>query len=376
MKQLLAFCESSLDWVLEVIEALVTRESPTSDKAAVDRCGAEAARRLEAAGARVRRVAREAAGDAIVGEFGDRGAHILLLGHLDTVWPVGELTRRPLRTDGFHLHGPGVFDMKGGIAIGLLAVRAVAAVMPARLPRITFLLTGDEESGSTASRGLVEEQARGSDAVLVLEPPLPGGALKTSRKGCGEFRLTVRGIAAHAGIEPEKGANAVLELAEQLLAVERLQDLSSGTTATAGVISGGIRPNVVPAAAEARIDVRAASAAEAARLTGDLLSLRPRRSGTSVEITGGFDHPPLERNAGVVRLFHEARTVAAELGWDLQEGSTGGASDGNFAAALGVPTLDGLGSEGEGAHAEHEYVRVDRLAPRAALLAGLLARIG
>jgi glutamate carboxypeptidase len=376
MKQLLAFCESRRRAMVDALEVLVRFESPTLDKPAVDACGREAAFLLEQAGGHLTVMPHEGGGDSVLAEFGDSGRRILLLGHVDTVWPVGQLERMPLRFESGRLHGPGIFDMKAGVVIAVEAIRALAAIAPERLPRVAVLLTGDEETGSVSSRPILEEQAGRSDAVLVLEPALPGGAVKTARKGCGEFELRVRGVAAHAGIEPEKGASAALELAEQLLALERLQDPARGTTLNAGVIGGGTRPNVVPDEARAVIDARAWTRDEAARVERDLRGLRPRRARTSLEWRGGFDRPPFERTEAVGRLFAQARAVAAELGFELGEGATGGGSDGNFTAALGVPTLDGLGAEGDGAHAAHEHVLVDRLAPRAALLAGLISRIG
>lgn len=376
MKHLLAFCESARDDTLAALETLVRLESPTTDKAAVDRCGVEVAARLAGLGGRVDLVESAAAGNTVRAEFGEQGRRIMLLGHLDTVWPVGHLQRMPLRLEDGRLHGPGAFDMKGGIAIALLALRAVSTVTPQRLPRVTVLLTADEETGSHASRALIEREARRHDAVLVLEPPLPGGALKTARKGCGEYELHVAGVAAHAGIEPERGASAVMELAEQLLAIERLQDAAKGTTINAGLVAGGSRSNVVPDQAHAVIDVRVTSAAEAARLDRELRGLTPRRPRTSLSLSGGVDRPPLERTDEVARLFAAAQSVAVALGFELREGSTGGASDGNFTAAAGVPTLDGLGAEGDGAHADHEHILVDRLARRAALIAGLLVEIG
>jgi glutamate carboxypeptidase len=376
MKHLLAFCESRRLDMLRAVETLVRLESPSLDKAAVDRCAAEASSRLRDLGGRVRTIACEQAGNCVQAEFGENGRRVLILGHLDTVWSVGHLERMPIRLEAGRLHGPGVFDMKAGVVIACEAVRALAQAAPDRLPHVTVLFTGDEETGSAASRSLIETEAARSDAVLVLEPALPGGALKTSRKGCGEFELTVRGVAAHAGIEPEKGASAILELAEQILAVERLQNPAKGTTVSIGVVSGGTRPNVVADQARALIDARAVTSVEAERLDAALRALTPRRPRTSLEWSGGFDRPPFERTVGVARLFALAQAVAAELGFDLDEGATGGGSDGNFTAALGVPTIDGLGAEGDGAHAAHEHILVDRLAPRAALVAGLIARIG
>ena len=378
MRQLLTFCESERGWLRETIESLVSLESPTPDKAAVDRCGQFLASRLIATGAAVRHVASATAGDHLVGEFTGEGPRILLIGHFDTVWPVGQLARMPLVERDGRLFGPGIFDMKAGIAIGMLALRAVraglcgAGLSAGDRPRLRFLLTSDEETGSGTSRALIEDEARQANAVLVLEPALPGGALKTARKGCGQFVIRATGVAAHAGIEPEMGANAVLELCDRLLEIERSQDTSAGTTLTTCLVEGGSRANVVPAQATATIDARVSLSSEAVRVTRLMSCLRARRPGTSLHVSGGFDRPPFERTPAVGRLFDIARSVAAELGVDLAEGATGGASDGNITAALGVPTLDGLGAVGDGAHAAHEHVVIDALPARAALLAGLI----
>jgi glutamate carboxypeptidase len=372
MEQLLAFCESERVWLRQTVERLVTLESPTPDTTAVNVCGAAIARQLSAIGGRVRSVASATSGDHLVAEFGRGGRPILLLGHFDTVWPIGSLRDMPFVERDGRLFGPGVLDMKSGIAIGMLALRALAAAPPGRMPHVVFLLTADEETGSQTSRALVEDEAQRSEAVLVLEPALPDGALKTARKGCGQFEITVTGVAAHAGIEPEKGANAILELCDQMQSVERLQDSGRGTSLTVCLASGGTRGNVVPAGAKAAIDARAFSIAEAERVTRAMLELRAGRPGTTVQVTGGFDRPPLERNAAVARLFDLAQSVGTRLGIDVSEGATGGASDGNITAALGVPTLDGLGAIGDGAHARHEHVLVGELAPRSALVAGLI----
>lgn len=374
MKQVLRFCESERDWIRRTTARLAGIESPTPDKAAVDRCGAEIARELSAAGAAVRDVGQRACGNHIVAELAGSGPRILLLGHIDTVWPVGELARMPVAERDGRLFGPGVLDMKGGVAIGILALRALTS-LPGPPPNAAFLLTSDEETGSEWSRSLIEGEASRSDAVLVLEPSLPGGALKTSRKGCGRFEMTVTGVTAHAGIEPEKGASAVLELCEQILGLEKLQDASRGTSLTVGLASGGTRPNVVPGEASAMIDARVFSAAEAERVSTALAGLTATRPRTAVRVTGGFDRPPLERTAAVGRLYDLARSIGRELGLDVSEGATGGASDGNFTSALGIPTLDGLGAIGDGAHAAHEHVVVDALAPRAALVACLIGEL-
>jgi glutamate carboxypeptidase len=369
------FCRGERDWLLETAESLVQLESPTTDKAAVDRCGAELARRLEQIGGRVTRLTRADRGDHLLAEFGCGASQILLLGHFDTVWPVGQLERMPLaRADG-KLHGPGVFDMKAGIAIAMLATRAVLETGAPLSRRIVMLWTTDEEIGSASSRAAIEDEARRSDAVLVLEPSLPGGAVKTSRKGCGGYQLLVRGVAAHAGIEPQKGASAVHELAHQILMIDALQDLGRGISVNVVQVSGGSRSNVIPDEARAVVDVRVPTAAAAAEIEAAFRGLRPLDPRTTIEATGGFDRPPLERTGKVARLYDEAQRVARELGIDLGEGGTGGGSDGNFTAALGVSTLDGLGAVGDGAHALHEHVDIESLSARAALVAGLITRI-
>ncbi len=375
MKALLNFCEQEHPWLLETIEALVRLESPTGDSDAINRCRAELEWRLADLGGRIERLPAGPAGDHLRAEFGSGSRQVLLLGHLDTVWPAGTLAGRPIRRDAGRLFGPGVFDMKGGLGLAALAMRALIAA-PGGLPgRAVLLVTTDEETGSAASRLLIEAEARRSRAVLVLEPPLPGGALKTSRKGCGAFTLTVHGVPAHAGIDPENGASAIAELVRQIPLIEALGDPAAGTSVNVGTIRGGTRPNVVAAEAEATIDVRFAAADAAARVVAALQSLSPHDPRTSLTLTGGVDRPPLERSAGVIELFRHARAVAGAMGRDLDEGATGGGSDGNLTAAIGIATLDGLGAVGGGAHAADEHVTIADLPWRAALLAGLLRRI-
>ena len=372
---LLAYCASRFDWLLETTTTLVGLESPTPDKAAVDRCGRAAVRRMEELGAAVEVLQSHTTGDHLRAEFGSGAGQIMLLGHIDTVWPVGQLERMPLRREGDRLFGPGVFDMKAGIAIGMLAAAAVTRPAAALGRRVVMLLTADEERGSGASRALVEAEARRSTAVCVLEPALPGGALKTGRKGAGEFELTVRGVAAHAGLEPERGASAISELAAQIPTVEALADPARGVTVNVGVVEGGTRPNVVAEHARAVVDVRAETLADARRVAAAVRQLQPRDPRVSLTVRGEFGRPPLERTADVLRLYGMARDVAGALGRELGEGQAGGGSDGNFTAALGVPTLDGLGAVGAGAHALHEHVDASQLPWRAALVAGLLRRI-
>jgi glutamate carboxypeptidase len=375
VKPLLTYCERELPWLLDMVAALVRLESPSGDAAAINRNMTELASRLADIGGTVVRLPGGAAGDHVRAEFGSGAGQALMLGHVDTVWPVGTLASRPFGERDGLLYGPGVLDMKAGLALAALAVRALAHA-PGGLPgKVVMLVTSDEETGSVSSRALIEAEALASKAVLVLEPALPGGALKTSRKGCGVFVLRAVGRAAHAGVEPERGASAVSELVRQIPRIEALRNQSEGTTVNVGVIRGGTRPNVVAAAAEAVIDIRAASAAEADRVTRALRALTPVDPRITLAVSGGIDRPPMERSAGVVMLFELARDVAAGLGRALAEGGTGGGSDGNLTAALGVPTLDGLGAVGGGAHADDEHVSVGDLAWRAALLAGLLRRI-
>ena len=375
MPSYLDYCLANHDWLLELIEALVAIESPSDDPAAVNRCGVELASRLEAMGGRITRVPSATAGEHLRASFGSGSRQILMLGHFDTVWPVGQLARMPLKREGGKLFGPGVFDMKAGIGLAMLAARAV---IDRGIPdgcQIAMLWTTDEEIGSNTSRALIEAEATKSEAVLVFEPSLPGGGLKTSRKGVGQFELIARGVSAHAGLDPGKGVNAIRELAHQIIAIDAIQDPAHGVTLTAGIVSGGTRANVVPDEARATIDARANTRADADRVQRTMRALKPIVPGASVEVTGGFARPPLERTAAVERLFNEAKKVAADIGIDLQEGSAGGGSDGNFTAALGIPTLDGFGAIGDGAHAIHEHVEIDALVPRAATIAGVLAAL-
>src|SRR5258706_5414210 len=322
------FCRGEQPWLLETIEALVGLESPTTEKAAVDRCGLELASRLEGIGGRVSRLPRPDRGDHLLAEFGCGTSQILLLGHFDTVWPIGQLERMPLTRSNGRLHGPGVFDMKAGIAIGMLATRALLETGLRHADetlehRIVMLWTTDEEIGSATSRSAIEDEARRSDAVLVLEPSLPGGAVKTSRKGCGEFEIVVRGVAAHAGIDPSKGASAIHELAHQIVEVQKLQDLDRGVSLNVGTISGGKRPNVVAEEARAVVDVRVPSAADAAYVDAAFRALCPVDGRTTVSVRGGGDRPPMERTDLVARLYEQGREVAHEVGQTLGEGSHG-----------------------------------------------------
>ncbi|HEX5071428.1 MAG TPA: M20 family metallopeptidase [Vicinamibacterales bacterium] len=360
------------DRLLELIRELVAAESPSDDPAALEACAAIVARHLREAGAQVARH-----GTHVTGHWPGRAAGVLLLGHFDTVWPVGQIRRQPIDTRDGRLFGPGVLDMKAGLSIAIAAMRVLCAGGGAdSRPSVTLLATSDEEVGSGTSRALIEQLARQSDAVLVFEPALPGGGLKTARKGVGEFTVTATGVSSHAGGQPELGASAITEIAHQVLALQGHADTARGLSVNVGVIHGGTRSNVVAESARAVVDVRIARLEDASAIEKKLRGLAARDPRVTLTVTGGINRPPMERTAGVERLFRLAQSVASEMGQVLTEGSTGGASDGNFSAALGVPTLDGLGALGDGPHAIHEHVIIKDLVPRVALAAGLIARLG
>jgi len=372
MLSLLAAAESHRDWALTVIEDLVRLESPSTDKVALDRVGAEIARLFVELGARAAPLPHERSGDHLRIEIGRGDTQVLVIGHFDTVWPIGQIETMPVRREDGRLYGPGSYDMKAGIAMTLLAARIL--IETNRLPshRITMIWTSDEEVGSDTSRGILEAEARRSRAVFVLEPALAGGGVKTARKGVADFRIEATGISAHAGVEPDKGASAIHELAWQAVQLLALNDPSRGLTINVGCIGGGTRPNVVAADAAMDVDVRIPTEADAARVTTAITTLVPRDPRVRLRVSGGVNRPPMERTAGVAALYERAARISRQLGKELPEGATGGGSDGNFTAALGIPTLDGLGPDGAGAHALHEHVLIDSVPFRAALLAGLL----
>jgi glutamate carboxypeptidase len=368
---LLSYLRERAGAMLSAIEDLVSQESPSGDVAALDALRAKIARRFFAVGASVARVPD---GSLLV-QFGvqaGRKRPSLILGHFDTVWPIGTLARLPFRVEDGRAYGPGVYDMKAGLVLAEFALKAINDLRLTTPRTVMLLLTPDEEVGSVQSRASIELAAREAAFVLVPEPPLEGGALKTARKGIGRFTVEVTGRAAHAGVEPEKGISAVVELAHQVLALQGLADPPAGTTLNVGLIRGGTAPNVVPAEASAAVDVRVATLAEATRIEAAMADLRPVLAGARVAVSGGFNRPPMERSPAIADLFGRAQVIGQSLGMELTEGSTGGGSDGNFTAALGIPTLDGLGVPGAGAHADHEHILVDSLPQRAALLAALL----
>jgi glutamate carboxypeptidase len=365
------------------LRELVEVESPSDDAAAVNRANDLVAKWAEELGGAVLRHTG-VAGDVTYGDvmeirFGARKSEqrpVLVLGHLDTVWPMGTLATMPWREmeaeDGVRLMGPGVVDMKAGVMMALEAIAAVRQV-EGELPRaVTLLLNPDEEVGSEVSRPHTERLAKESAAVFVLEPA-QGLAYKTARKGVGHFELTVEGVAAHAGVDFASGHSAVREMAGLVEEISSWTDLSVGRTVNVGVIAGGTRSNVIAAMCRAEIDVRVKTMEDAARVEALFRGLRTRDAKCRLRVEGGVNRPPMERSAGTVTLFQQAQVLAAEMGLELQEAATGGGSDGNFTAALGVPTLDGMGAVGGGAHAVHEYAVAGHLVERTALLAGMLA---
>jgi glutamate carboxypeptidase len=375
----LEYFKQRQDRIIETIRQLVELESPSDNKAAVDRLGSMLAGRFEGLGGHAKLHRAVEVGDHLQVDFSGkrRGKPLLLLGHLDTVYPLGTLKDMPYRLADGRLWGPGSFDMKSGIAFVLHAIEALRSWHEDELPRpVTVLLVSDEEVGSDTSRRITESLAKNCTAVLVLEPSLgPKGAVKTGRKGVGGYTLRVRGAAAHSGLDFEKGQSAILELARQIVAISRLTDIKRGITLNVGTIAGGTRANVIPAEASAVVDARAARTKDFTALDRKLRALKPFNRKCKLEISGGIERPPLERCPAVVRLFQMASDIARQLGWKLEEASVGGGSDGNFTAALGIPTLDGLGGVGEGAHAPHESILITELPRRTALIAELIAAI-
>ena len=358
--------------MLEMMAQLVQVESPTEDRAAVNHCVTVLEKWVRGAGGKSSRNRQRTAGDLLVGRFGPaRGTPLMLLGHLDTVWPLGTLKKMPFRVRGGRAWGPGVLDMKAGVVMALTALRVLAEDGLAK--PVILLLNSDEETGSESSRALTEQLARKCDAVFVLEPAQGlAGAYKTARKGVANYRLQVQGIAAHSGVDFSQGHSAVLELGRQIERASAFTDPARGITVNAGVIGGGTRSNVVAAEAWAEFDVRIARAVDGPRMDRRFRSLRAVDRRCTLEVTGGLNRPPMERTRGTVALFRRAATMAAGLGFELQEAATGGGSDGNFTSALGIPTLDGMGAVGEGAHADRESILLDALVPRTALLAAMI----
>ena len=375
--QLLRVLKPQTAAMVETLRRLVRAESPSLEKAPEDRCCRVLAREWRRRGAKVEIVPQKHRGDhlRIVWEPRGRGAQgqLLVLGHYDTVYASGTLAKMPFRVRGGKAYGPGTFDMKGGLVQALFAVDALQAMNISPRKRIVFLWTSDEEIGSDTSRKLIEQEARRSDAVFVLEPSLgPKGMLKTSRKAVGEAELIFHGRASHAGLAPQEGVNAVHELARQIARIERWNDLRRGISVNADIVEGGSRVNVIAERARAVLDLRALTIADMRRVEKQLHALRPILCGAKIEVRGGFNRAPLERKMSSV-LFARAKSLAAQMGLSLGECTAGGGSDGNLTAALGISTLDGLGAVGNGAHGANEYILLRAMPERAALLAALFA---
>ena len=365
--------EAHTSGMLALLKQLVEAESPSHDKAGVDRAGALVAEECHRVGAVVTFHHQATVGDLVEAHWGEGRDGILLLAHMDTVHPVGTLARMPFREADGRIMGPGVEDMKGGIVIGLTALAALAEMhqMPAR--PITALFTSDEEIGSPASRPVIEALAHQSVLVLVLEPAMPDGSIKTWRKGVGDFIVTVHGRAAHAGSAHQLGRNAIEELARQILVIQNLTDYDRGTTLNVGTIRGGTVTNVVPEEATAEVDLRVMKPGEAERILAVLHALKPVLDGTTIEVSGELNRPPMPFNEMMEATFEKARELAAGIKLELRAGGTGGASDANFVAPLGIPVLDGLGAVGDGEHSEREFIFKDSLIERAELLATILS---
>lgn len=376
--------------LLGEIQQLVEVESPSTDKAAVDRVAAILEQQLAALGCSVEVTPNAPYGNCVVGRWeppaqgdgwaglprspieGDRRA-LLVLCHMDTVWPLGTLKERPYRVESGKAYGPGIFDMKSGIVFPIAALRVLRRLGRAPRRPLVYLLTGDEEIGSPSSRAIIERFARTCAATLCLEPSTaPTGALKTERSGWGRFEMLIKGRSAHAGAAHQQGINALEELAHQILELHAMTDYSKDVTVSVCMAKGGTRPNVIPDEATATIDLRARSPEALEGVARRILDRAPHVSGAGVEVTGGINRPPFVRTDEIVGLFKHAQALAAELGFGLEEGRTGGVSDGNFTAAAGCPTIDGIGGFGDGAHAVHEHVVVDELPRRCALVARLL----
>jgi glutamate carboxypeptidase len=375
----LRYFEQQQNEIVNTIRELVEIESPSDDKPAVDHIGAFLATKFDALGGRTELHRSVEFGDSLQVDFNPTSHSgrkpVLLLGHYDTVYPMGTLATMPCKIENGQLRGPGVLDMKSGIALMLHAIEALQT-WHGKLPRpVTVFLVSDEEVGSHSSRKITEALAKKSAGVLVLEPAADRAAVKTARKGVGEYMLRVKGIASHAGLDPGKGHSAIVELARQITVLAKFNDLRRGLSVNPGVISGGTRTNVVAAEASVGIDVRIKRAKEATGIDRRLRALKPFDKHCKLEISGKINRLPMERTTGVAALYKKARDIASQIQWRLDEAAVGGGSDGNFTAGMGIPTLDGLGGVGDGAHATHEFIVISELPRRAMLLAGLIERV-
>jgi len=374
-KTIARLVEKKSKWIQDHLQQLVQQESPSEDPKAVNAAVALVEHWVQEQGARMKRHKQSEFGDVLELRFGSprsKEKPVLLLGHLDTVWPIGTSKKMPWRKTDGRYWGPGVLDMKAGVVMALAALDTLREMKLSR--PVTLLLNSDEEVGSPISRVITERLALESAAVLVLEPA-QGLAYKTGRKGVGQYHVEVIGVGAHSGVDFEKGHSAILELARQIQTISGFTNLARKLTVNCGVIAGGTRSNVVASQAWTEVDVRIARASDAAHVEKLFRSLKVSDPHCKLTITGGINRPPMERKPGTIALFNKARAIAAELGFVLEEAATGGGSDGNFTAALGVPTLDGMGAVGDGAHAAHESVVIEHLVPRTALLAAMIASV-
>ncbi|UTR09878.1 M20 family metallopeptidase [Evansella sp. LMS18] len=374
MSVLKDFVNKNKTQIQEDLINVVKAESPTHDKKLVDECGILLIDLFkERLGADPYVHVQVERGNHLCFTIGKGSKKILILGHFDTVWEKGQL---PIRIKDEKFYGPGVLDMKAGIIQSMWGVKALWDNDLLHDKEITFLLTSDEEVGSGTSREIIEERAKENDAVLVMETPDSGtGAAKTGRKGVGNYKLKIKGKSSHSGAHHEEGISAIKELAQQIILLENMTDYEKGTTVNTGVISGGRRSNIVPDYAEATVDLRVKTMEEAYRMGQLLTTLKPFTPGIELEVEGGMNRPPMERTETNVELFHKAREAALETGFQLEESQVGGASDGNFTAALGVPTLDGLGVPGEGPHAEYEHILINELPGRTEFIANFIKKL-
>lgn len=375
MKGILAYLKDNQAEMVSCLEKLTNMDSPSTEKSYLDRFSSELASMWREVGAQVETIPMDKYGNHLRVTWGTGEEKILVLCHMDTVWDAGETAKRPFRVENNIAFGPGAYDMKGGIVEAIYAIKAISSLGLETKNRVVILHNSDEEIGSPSSRPIIEEEARSSKAVLVLEPSAKGGALKTWRKGVGMFQITIRGREAHAGSDYERGVSAILEAAHQVIWLQGLTDMDDGTTVNVGTIKGGTRKNVVPGEVSMGVDLRVKTMEAAERLTNKILGMRPRDPRITLKVEGGLNRPPMERNEKNVGLFRIARAIGQEMGLDLEESGTGGGSDGNFTSALGIPTLDGLGPVGDEGHAPGEYVLVSSLPERTAVLTGLLLRI-
>ncbi|HHX10675.1 MAG TPA: M20 family metallopeptidase [Firmicutes bacterium] len=374
-RRILAHLKSYQDQMIDLLEGFTNTDSPSTDKPLVDTFANLVAQQWKDLGAKVTVLEQDKYGNHVKAEWGSGDETILILCHMDTVWDAGETQRRPFRVQNGKAYGPGVYDMKAGIVQAIFAVKTLKdlGLLPGK--KIVVLHNSDEEIGSPSSRPIIEDEARKASAVLVLEPTALGGSLKTWRKGVGSFTVSIKGRASHAGADYEKGVSAITEAAHQILRLHGLTDLDAGTTVNVGVVKAGTRSNVIAEQATLEVDLRVKTLDAANTVIPEIKGLKPVHPEVTLEVKGELNRPPMERTEGNLRLFNLAQEIGREMGMELTESGTGGGSDGNFTSALGIPTLDGLGAVGDGAHALTEYVVLSSLPERAAVVAGLLLRI-